>query len=283
MFSKLFRLPILAAYCIMSYGCGTWSLSVVDRQLELSESCDTTMAPEKPEIHVSRDGKISKDYLKALIAAETQVDPLLDCLLAPVASDEARAYRGHVILSLLAAYGAYNFEIASYEERIGDAVVFLAHIQQAENSLREGSRLFNGDIENLKFRSHQKRLERVLYVLEVALYAERPTLRRAGARVRSLLGAVGTGLGGDAVQGAADAAVAGLAKSIRLRHFGKAYLQDAIEDLRRFEANDAKAPLEQKEPTLEDWQRRDGVINDSCTRIAKIANLQQFECIQSTK
>ena len=120
------------------------------------------------------------------------------------------------------------------------------------------------------FAERQQRLERVLYVLEVALYSERPSLRRSSDKVRSVLGAIGLGDSRGLLQDAVHGALSGLKKSIRLRHFGRAYLLDAKEDLQRFADGGS--------PGRADWKRRDRMIEASCARLAEIARLDGFRC-----
>ncbi|MEW8692694.1 MAG: hypothetical protein AB2535_16735 [Candidatus Thiodiazotropha endolucinida] len=277
---KLFEVGLASLVMMITSGCSITSIGSVQTQIDTTDECDNAEISLKEKgtndnlqspIFVSEKGKLSTDYLNALIKAETTIDPLLDCVLVDVESTEARIYRGHVVISLLAAYGAYNFNIESYEERVGDAVTFLVHLQKAEKALRAASTTLNESVEDEELIQNQKRLERVLSVLEVALYAERPTLRRMKSRVRSLVGAIATDK--NLVRSAAEAAVGGLKKAIHLRHFGRAYLKDAIVDLERFSIKGVK------QPQYKDWERRDSMIKVACTKIATIAELDGFKCI----
>ncbi len=112
----------------------------------------------------------------------------------------------------------------------------------------------------------------IAYILEVALYAERPTLRRGTGQIRSLVGAISSGAPSETIKMGIEGALSGIEKSIHLRLYGKAYLQDAKDDLARFTG-------ENVQPAESDWKRRDAMINDACNAIARIANLESFVCI----
>jgi hypothetical protein len=207
-----------------------------------------------------------------MVAGEASIDTLLDCALSPAITEEARLYRGHVLLSLLAKYGAYNLQVGPYEERIGDAITLLAHIKQAEHSLRGPSTVVKPDVSLRKYQERPAKLDRITYVLEVALYAERPTLRRLKGRVGSLVGSIASGASAESVRWSVKGAIDGIEKSIHLRLYGKAYLDDAKEDLSRFTG-------ESQLPMAADWQRRDAMIEEACDQIAKLANLNGYSCI----
>jgi hypothetical protein len=221
------------------------------------------------------EGEISPDYLKALLNGQSKIDYLLDCTLAEAPNDEARLYRAHVLLSLLASYGAYNFSVGQYEESIGDAITLLSHIKQAETALRLASTVVEPTQSIDQFQLNRYRIERISKLLEVALYAERPTLRRAKDSVRSLLGAIAADAPTSVVKSSIKGAMAGIHKSIQLRHYGKAYLADARLDLNRF-ADGSQTP------SVEDWQRRDRLIQEACDSITITAKLEGFACLPAT-
>ncbi|MCB1723192.1 MAG: hypothetical protein H6959_01850 [Chromatiaceae bacterium] len=283
---KLFRISVAASMGLLMQGCSTlWSVGTVEATVAEDGRCDSMevvlpgplgrsgaeSAAETEVVHVSEGGRLSPAYISAIVRGDATVDPLLDCVLVPVATEESRLYRGHVVVSLLATYGAYNFEVGAYEERIGDAVNFLVTMRKAEAALRAASDVVGANADAAAFDAHQRRLEQVLLVLETALYAERPTLRRVDDKVRSLVGAINAGVSTGLVRGAAESAVDGLKKSIRLRHFGRAYLLDAADDLGRFSVGGS--------PTAADWQVRDRVIESACRRVAAIADLETFSCV----
>jgi hypothetical protein len=218
------------------------------------------------------EGEISSDYLKALLKGQSKIDYLLDCTLAEAPNHEASLYRAHVLLSLLASYGAYNLSVGHYEESIGDAITLLSHIKQAEASLRKASSVVEPMPAIIEFQDNRYRIERVSKLLEVALYAERPTLRRAKRSVRSLIGAIAADAPPSIVKSGIEGAMSGIRKSIHLRLYGKAYLEDAREDLERF-ANGSVAP------SIDDWQRRDILIQEACDKISTIAKVDRYSCL----
>jgi hypothetical protein len=275
---KLYQKATLAITIILGFslgGCASLtSLDVVQDKISLDERCANFIAVEKGNekiVVADEKGKISSGYINALISGDAPIDPLLDCALSPVTSEEAKLYRGHVLISLLASYGAYNLALGPYEERVGDAITLLAHIKQAEKSLRGASRAVKPDIPIREFQGSPARLDRITYILEVALYAERPTLRRIKGEIRSLVGAVAAGSPAGTLKLGIEGAVTGIRKSIHLRHYGRAYLADAQEDLARFKENAL--------PTEADWNRRDEMINEACHTIMGMAKIDTFSCI----
>ncbi len=257
-------------------GCSTiTALKPAEDSIASDALCPDTVpvTPEGLDIRITDEaGRVTPEYIHAMIEGEASIDPLLDCALSPAIAEEAKLYRGHVLLSLLAKYGAYNLQIGPYEERIGDAITLLAHIKQAEYSLRGPSSVVKPDISLRKFQERPAKLDRITYVLEVALYAERPTLRRIKGRVGSLVGSIVSGASTESIRWSLSGAIDGIEKSIHLRLYGKAYLDDAKEDLSRFTG-------ESQLPEAADWQRRDAMIEEACAQIAKLANLNGSSCI----
>jgi hypothetical protein len=247
-------------------------------ELRFDNRCKETPYTEdeiNAKMVTNADGELSTDYLKALLKGQSKIDYLLDCALAKAPNDEARLYRAHVLLSLLASYGAYNLSVGQYEESIGDAVTLLSHIKQAELSLRMASTIVKPTASIDEFQHNRQRIERISKILEVALYAERPTLRRAKGSVRSLLGAIAADAPTSVVRSGIEGAMTGIQKSIHLRLYGKAYLDDARLDLNRF-ADGSKTP------TPDDWQRRDRLIQEACDEITITARLEGYTCLPVT-
>ncbi|MEJ2452867.1 MAG: hypothetical protein P8103_01740 [Candidatus Thiodiazotropha sp.] len=266
-------------FCLMTAvltGCSSISALKPAQESIASEAlCPETVAvnPDGREILVTdKAGRVTPEYIRAMIEGEASIDTLLDCALSPAITEESKLYRGHVLLSLLAQYGAYNLQIGPYEERIGDAITLLAHIKQAEYSLRGPSSVVKPDVIFRRYQERPARLDRITYVLEVALYAERPTLRRLKGRVGSLVGSIASGASTESIRWSLKGAIDGIEKSIHLRLYGKAYLDDAKEDLSRFTG-------EGQLPEAADWQRRDAMIEEACDQIAKLANLNGYSCI----
>ncbi|MES9922733.1 MAG: hypothetical protein ABW152_01460 [Candidatus Thiodiazotropha endolucinida] len=218
------------------------------------------------------DGEISNEYILALISGHAKIDCFLDCAIAEAPKHETRLYRGHVLLSLLASYGAYNLSVGQYEESVGDAITLLTHIREAERSLRGASSVVKPVIQPRPYQERPFRLNRISNMLEVALYAERPTLRRAKSSVRSLVGAIASKAPPSIMADGVKGAMTGISKSIHLRLYGKAYLKDAQDDLIRFKDGFDI-------PKKDDWDRRSKMIEDACKRIAVFAQLDKFDCI----
>lgn len=221
----------------------------------------------KPVSVTDENGRINEAYLKALLKGEVSFDGLLDCAFQPMHSDEARLYRGHVIVSLLATYGAYNLEFGNYDERSTDALTLLGNIEQAERDLRGPSAVVKPDVKELPYQKRPPKVTRALRVLEVAVDAERPTFRRFGNTLKGIIGAFTSGGVIGAFEDAFTGALKGLEKTVILDLYGPAYYADAREDLGRFTGKDSK-------PDAEDWANRDQMINEACGRIAQIAGVE---------
>jgi hypothetical protein len=274
-----YRYISLFVTCILLFclsGCGGITLpGFIKEELTFDDRCKDTPYTEtsmNSDMVTDADGEISSDYLKALLNGESKIDYLLNCALAEAPDNEARLYRAHVLLSLLASYGAYNLSVGQYEESIGDAITLLSHIKQAETSLRKASSVVEPTAAIFKFQDNRYRIERISKLLEVALYAERPTLRRAKRSVRSLIGAIAADAPPSVVKSGIEGAMTGIRKSIHLRLYGKAYLDDAREDLERFADGSIT-------PSIEDWQRRDILIQEACDKISLIAKLERYSCL----
>ncbi|MBT3046130.1 MAG: hypothetical protein AB2637_05015 [Candidatus Thiodiazotropha sp.] len=273
------RFHSLVMACLLSLivsGCSSISLpGFLKSELIFDKRCaDTQFTDKNGNQHTVTDseGEISSGYIKALLSGHARIDAFLDCALAEAPKHETRLYRGHVLLSLLASYGAYNLSVGRYEESIGDAITLLTHIREAEKSLRAASREVEPDESTLPYQGSPIRLKRISNLLEVALYAERPTLRRAKKDVRSLLGGIAADATPSILQAGVEGAMRGISKSIHLRLYGKAYLKDARDDLARFADGSVL-------PVAADWKNRSAMIQDACERIRVFAQLDGFDCI----
>ncbi len=273
------RAQSLTAVCLLAIiisGCSSMTLpGFLKSELIFDKRCAEQQFTDKDgnqHTVTDNEGEVSTGYIKALLSGHAKIDSFLDCALAKAPEHETRLYRGHVLLSLLASYGAYNLAVGQYEESIGDAITLLTHIREAERSLRVASSEVKPDDSTLPYQGSPIRLKRISNLLEVALYAERPTLRRARKDVRSLLGGIASGAAPSVVQSGVEGAMKGISKSIHLRLYGKAYLEDAREDLNRFEDGSVL-------PEEEDWQNRSEMIQDACNRILVFAQLDRFDCI----
>lgn len=252
------------------------------------------------------------------------LDDFLDCTVANIGADapeELKVYRGYVILAVLSRYAAFNYtgQIAGeanlnfsiYSGMHDDALATLARIETAERMLRASSGLkevaatvteTNPTIEYMGLLDDQasklptvSKLHRSLAVLVVATSAEKPTLVRAkGWFDRAVEAASGALLNRDDVL---DQGLKVVGKSLTLKTFGNAYLDDArcdleghvgakwqkggdgtCEQVRCQTCKDKKcrsAPSGKTggtslsgRPTLEEWAYWARIIENSCDRIA---------------
>ncbi|MBT2968761.1 MAG: hypothetical protein KME56_04355 [Candidatus Thiodiazotropha sp. (ex Ctena orbiculata)] len=278
--AKTHSLTALCLLALIISGCSSITLpGFVRSELIFDKRCaDKQFSDKNGKQHTITDseGEISTGYIKALLSGHAKIDAFLDCALAEAPKHETRLYRGHVLLSLLASYGAYNLSVGQYEESIGDAITLLTHIREAEKSLRAASREVKPDENTLPYQESPLRLKRISNLLEVALYAERPTLRRGKKDVRSLLGGIAADATPSILQAGVEGAMRGISKSIHLRLYGKAYLKDARDDLARFADGSVL-------PETEDWKNRSVMIQDACDRIRLFAQLDAFDCIVDTE
>jgi len=142
-----------------------------------------------------------------------EVDEFFDCILVKIegndtAAKNKRQFRGHIIVTLLARYGAFNItgeigqvrkiDFTQYSENQEDAVTLLAHIKVAEGLLRTASTIndlpkpTNSTSAAFAAAPIAAKLHRIFAVLQIAIDAEAPTLRRIKGFVRSLISAAAT-------------------------------------------------------------------------------------------
>lgn len=220
------------------------------------------------------------------------LDGFLDCTVAdigPDASANLKAYRGYVTLAVLSRYAAFNYtgmiggyadlNFQSYDGLQDDAMSTLARIDFADRMMRLGSGVeavaatvspadmtANPTLAYIKQIGTPDKLpdvetlHRALSVLVVAGSAEKPTVKRARNWFSNLLAAIGGTLThpGSLI----DDGLNVIGKSLTLRSFGNAYLNDARRDV---EAMKNAGPAR---PSQEDWNYWANVIQDACTRIA---------------
>lgn len=254
------------------------------------------------------------------------LDDFLDCTVANIGADapeELKAYRGYVVLAVLSRYAAFNYtgQIAGeanmnfsvYSGMHDDALATLARIEAAERVLRASSGLKeiaatvsntnpNPSIEATYLMDGEggklptvSKLHRTLAVLLVATGAEKPTLKRAKSWLARIAEAAsGVLLNRDDVL---DQGLKVVGKSLTLKTFGNAYLDDVRCDLEShmgedyikgedgkseqlrcqtckdqkchssFSANGSHTPMS-KRPAPEEWQYWARIIENSCDRIA---------------
>lgn len=217
------------------------------------------------------------------------LDSFLDRCLVKLddASDPTlKTYRGYVVLALLSRYAAFNYtghvggvanlDFQTYPELNGDAVELLSHIGRAERLLRMASGnpavagtvdLSKGDpaIEYTKLLDSDKavlpdvsRLIRTLSVLQVAVDAGKPTVRRTSSFFRRAI-----------VNAVADReellrqGLTAMGKGFTLSIFGSAYLKDGGRHLQTCK-DQAGATC----PSTDNWKYWSRIIEFSCNQIA---------------
>ena len=262
------RLLVLSLIILGLSGCGTMMQGAVEDMalIKKSDSCapflEDNPMPETEKYKLS-PGKLTAQIEKFLklewgqgTAEGLGDDPIsqfLDCVIAPVEPNdiETRLFRGHVVATLLARYGAFNItgeagklidiDFRPYPEMIEDSATLLTHIEIAQDLLRsENKTAFLGDMGEVDSSAkimqgvpNVMRMYRILGVLEVAIDAERPTYRRTLRAIRSIITAAATKSLGDA-KGAFTDALNGVAKVAVLKTFRQAYLADASEAVAKY-------------------------------------------------
>lgn len=200
------------------------------------------------------------------------LDDFLDCAVGPVDERnlEARLLRGHVIVAMLAQYGAFNVRFREYDQKRDDATALLAHIEEAERQLRSASavRPWGGEPPQKTVTPTVDKVRRTVAVLQVAIDAERPTIRRARGEVLDLVAASSGSPG--AIRTAVLDALTGLSKLARITLYGKAYL---IDSRRFFEELNARGDPATVVPTAADWEGWDRVLVNACGQLGETAGV----------
>lgn len=230
------------------------------------------------------------DFLDCVIG---RIDPPRDSSKAEVnAYLEKRLFRGHVVVTLLARYGAFNItgqvggihdiEFRAYPEMAEDAATMIAHIEIAEDLLRipwpdghwkdRGANSTAAKLARFGFLRDVNLSYRVISVIQVALDAETPTLRRTKRFVRDVIGAFASrnvaAIGSIATDAANAVAKVGVLNVMRA-----AYLRDA--NRYGWAAPDTPGDFKiVKQITLEDWARWDALLVEACDRLAELANVK---------
>ncbi len=229
-------------------------------------------------------------------------DNFLDCYFVDLSTqkqtypeDQFRkfnALRGHVIVTVLARYAAYNMtgriggglhttDFPPYEDLTGDASNMLTRIEYAQRIIRRDAP------EDLRFNDAEQpqvgktaesldgfpgvqRVNRVFSVVQVAFEAERPTLRRAQGFLTGLAGLI-TGQSVTDYKNVVKHAIAGLEKAALLGVYSRAYQFDA----------DAIFKTISGEPDADDWKKIDAALRDACEHLATIAGGAVPHCLPS--
>lgn len=225
----------------------------------------------------------------ALPIKPEELDRFLDCFVGPAVTKEEKIFRGHIIVTLFARYGAFNLTgeygpgksitFSSYAEIKNDAARLLANIENAESELRKGTRIFSQS--TTRGFDHTEKLYRIFAVADVAIEAETPTVRRARGYFENLVAAFS----------GSPFAIKTVVKDLRtvfkkvsiLHRFGAANRLDAKVDLCHL-VNDGKAQhikqicegrIKNRNLVRADWNKWDNWLNSACDTIAKVAGAKQ--------
>jgi hypothetical protein len=197
-------------------------------------------------------------------------DAFLDCYVGEVdmRDPEKRLLRGHVVVTMLAMYGAFNLGHRRYDNLADDAALIIQGIENAQLELGAGSRLviqaaLGPAAEPEQVLTAFGRVSRAVDVLQVAVDVERPSQARALGGLRNLAAAIGSGAG----VGIADLVLDGL-RGIRKAAILEVYGGALRNDARRFLRG-----LDGRAVTLADWQAWDRWLDRACARIAAIGGV----------
>jgi len=292
--TKYRRLAILGALAgtLVLGGCGTMRTNSLDTLLKhnpppacVGPGLLYANGSEGPELNL--EGYLGANKGKA---AGIVLDGFLDCTVADLngANENLKAYRGYVTLAVLSRYAAFNYSgliggyadlnFQSYDGIQDDAMSTLARLDFADRLLRLGSGIpaVAGSVSPTDFTNNPtlaylqqigsdrklpdvEKLHRAMSVLMVAGSAEKPTLNRAKNWLTTLIGAIGGAVVNP--ESLVDQGLKVVGKSLTLKSFGNAYLDDARRELEGMKTQTGR-------PNEADWNYWANVVKDSCTRIA---------------
>jgi hypothetical protein len=197
-------------------------------------------------------------------------DAFLDCCVGEVdmRDPEQRLLRGHVVVTMLAMYGAFNLGHRRYDDLADDAALIMQAIENAELGLAAGSRLMvqaalGPSAEPEPVLTSFARVSTVMDALQVAVDVERPSQARALGGLRNLAAAIGSS-GGVGIADLVLDGLRGIRKAAILEVYGGALRNDARRFLRG---------LDGRAVTLADWQAWDRWLDRACARIAAIGGV----------
>lgn len=202
-----------------------------------------------------------------------------DCLLGQADDRNANAQllRGHIMLTLMAQYGAEIVRASRSNRQPAQSLRLITHIREAELMLAGG-----GDALVPPPPASQTQLgnfwlaARIASVLQVAIDLETVYVQRSLDSVSNLTAALG---GGPAAAAQADAllgqAAAGIAITLRSELYGTAFLTDA-----RASMDTIKATNEASEPAAvaAQWGLWTARLNAACADLAASAKLSDPSC-----
>ena len=222
-------------------GCAATLFDYDDPRLPTAQKCRTSA------VETAKDVKGIEKYV-------VEIDLFLDCYVGKIEGDpksekvkELKLFRGHVIVTLLARYGAFNItgkvegirdiDYTPYPGIDEDAADILAGIEEAEIRLRRASKIFKDVTQKLDRPAYlvgsndykeiddtydtANKVKRIQSVLKLLKHSETPTIKRAWSFLRNIVAASGGSVaaGRQALKDGAN----GLQKLAVLRSFGRGY------------------------------------------------------------
>jgi hypothetical protein len=294
---EIMRKSILILLVFFISGCASIHSSGVETLLRQSHPaiCEShgiitnnTGDEKKFSAHLKTFLKTRKDKNAQL--GET-IDMILDCIVGQIKYtgsnsnnelNQVKLYRGYVTLAVISRYAAFNYtgvignninvDFRAYSDLPDDAASVLSRIESANRLLRypldmslHPSGAAEGMFENAAYEDKLPtvyKLHRVLSVMLVATAAERPTFHRAKGFLSDFFKMIATksiGNADDVIKSGANI----LAKSLTLKAFGNAYLNDVRTHIESFTNNT---------PSNDDWEDWISIVDDSCNIISNVSN-----------
>ena len=234
---------------------------------------------------ISENGEaISDAQARAIVAGEDDKTPeksifnkFLDCVAGDVDPQNLRLrlLRGHMIVAVLATYGAYNVGFGTDPDKQTHAATLLARIEVAEETLRRASEDVTGKANaGDAYHPTVDTLTRSTAVFDVALAAERPTLSRLKVFATNIASVVAGGAG--SIPDLVRTALGAIRKAATIDLWGNAYRIDMRAFLDRFKPKDKGGQGETL--TKQHWLMWDQDINRACDILQAVAGVKQH-CI----
>ena len=203
----------------------------------------------------------------------------LDCLLGEAAdeNESAQLLRGHIMLTLMAQYGAEIVRTSRTDRQPAQALRLISHVREAELLLSAGSDALTPAGSNVP--PHLDRFwlaARIASVLQVAIDIETIYARRSLDTASNLLTALGSGpaAAGQAQQLLAQAGK-GLALTQRSQLYGAAFIADSRSSLGSISA---EKPQSDAKVVVAQWGLWSARLDAACADLATAAKLSDPSC-----
>jgi hypothetical protein len=276
---------LLLSGCLLALGACTQTGQSVVGNLSPS-TVDGTVPPLRSCLagEIDKGPEITDEQARTILQAtagegggRSVLNEFLDCLVGDVdpAKQELRLLRAHILVAVLATYGAYNVSLAPFKGKQASAASLMARIETAERKLRMASAIVTGNAETA--RSHHPTVDslgRVTAVFDVSLEAVRPSSKRAGGFATNLAATIAGGVA--LMPTLVKDALRGIRKAVTIELWGHAFRQDSSAFLARFTPRGDGAPGEAVDK--KHWQMWDKDIETACAILESIAGVKQH-CI----